>query len=212
MSPPTAVALQKIQDGYRAFAPFYDVVFGPSLQHGRNAVLRALELRPGERVLEIGVGTGLSLPLYPEHVSVSGIDISREMLAKARARVEDRQLRHIEALTAMDAQALSFADGSFDKVAVMYVLSGLPDPLRAAREMMRVCRPGGTIVIANVFRSRGPLARACDGLLAPIYRRLHYRADLDLDDFVGASGLSVRAVRGANLFGRSTIVVCRNGG
>jgi phosphatidylethanolamine/phosphatidyl-N-methylethanolamine N-methyltransferase len=204
--------LQQVRRAYRTLAPFYDWVFGASLHHGRRLALKALDCAPGERILEVGVGTGLSLPLYPKHVSVTGIDISREMLAQAEARVRRRRLSQVEALLEMDAQNLTFPDHRFDKVAVMYALSGLPDPVRALREMMRVCRPGGTIVIVSHFRSNGALERAFERMLSAVYRPLRYRCDLDLDALVAASRLDVRRVQRANLFGYDSIVVCRNNG
>ncbi|MCX7893243.1 MAG: methyltransferase domain-containing protein [Burkholderiales bacterium] len=198
-----------IQRGYRLFAPFYDAVFGSSLQGSRRLAVESLHCQPGDRVLEVCVGTGMSLALFPPDVQVTGIDISGEMLAKARARVKRLGLRNVKALERMDAEHLAFPDASFDKVAMLFALSGLPDPVRAAEEMRRVCRPGGTIVIAAHFRSRRPLVRLCEGLLSPIYRLLRYRADLDLDEFLARAGLDVREVKPANLFDYSTILVCR---
>ena len=151
---------------------------------GRRAAMASLACRPGERVLEVCVGTGMSLPLYPRQVRVTGIDASRDMLARAAARVEAQGLSHVESLVQMDAGRLAFADGSFDKVALMFALSGLPDPLRAVREMQRVCRPGGTLVIVQHFRTASALMRACEILLAPTYRVMRYRADMNLERFL----------------------------
>lgn len=199
-----------VQRGYRIFAPFYDFVFGASLQPGRRSALRSFDCRPGERILEVCVGTGLSLPLYPPHVRVTGIDLSREMLRRAAARVATLRLLHVEALLQMDAERLAFADGSFDKVAIMYAISGLANPVRAVSEIRRVCRPGGTIVIANHFRSDGPLLRLCEELLSPVYRLLRYRANLDLDALLDATRLEVTETRRTNLFGYATLLVCAN--
>ena len=102
----------------------------PVLQPGRKALLEALECRPGERVLEVGVGTGLSLPLYPPFVRVTGIDLSREMLEKARTRVQRRGLSNVEGLHEMDAHAMDFPDASFDKIVAMYVVSIVQEPAR----------------------------------------------------------------------------------
>ncbi len=196
--------------GYRLFAPLYDHIFGLSLQHGRRLSVAALDLRPGERVLEVGVGSGLALPLYPGYVSVFGIDISNDMLGKARRRVQRRKLNQMQALLAMDAEDMSFVDASFDKAVVMYAASGFPDPLRAMAELRRVCKPDATLVIANHFRSETPLARLFDLLLAPLYRLLRYRADLDASSFAEAAGLDVIERKPANLFGYSTLLICRN--
>ena len=203
-------ALAHIQKGYRHLAPFYDVIFGASLAPGRRAALAALECRPGERVLEVCVGTGMALPLYPEHVRVTGIDASPDMLARASERIAARGLSHVESLIQMDAGRLAFADGSFDKVALMFALSGLPEPVRAVREMQRVCRPGGKIVIVQHFRNESALLRACEVLLAPTYWLMRYRADMNLEQFLAAARLDVVEIQRTNLFGYATLLSCVN--
>jgi phosphatidylethanolamine/phosphatidyl-N-methylethanolamine N-methyltransferase len=125
--------IQAVKAAYRRYAPVYDTLFGPVLQPGRHAVVQALHCRPGERVLEVGVGTGLSLPLYPRDVRVTGIDLSSEMLEKAKRRVARVNLRNVEALLEMDAESTTFADASFDKVVAMYVVSVVPQPARLLR-------------------------------------------------------------------------------
>lgn len=198
------------QQGYRRLAPLYDLIFGASLAPGRRAALSALDCRAGERVLEVCVGTGMALPLYPRQVRVTGIDASRDMLARAAARVCAQRLSQVESLVQMDAGRLAFADDSFDKVALMFALSGLPDPLRAVREMQRVCRPGGTIVIVQHFRTASALMRACEFLLAPTYRIMRYRADMNLESFLAAARLDVVETRRTNLFGYATLLTCVN--
>jgi len=204
------VTVETSRRGYRLFAPLYDIVFGASLQHGRRLAIEALDCRPGERILEVCVGSGLSLPLYPDGARVIGIDISHEMLAKAAQRVRLRRLKQTAALLQMDAERMAFADASFDKAVVLFAMAGLPDPVRAMKEIERVCLPGATIVVANHFLSRRPVLRLCDELLSPIYRLLRYRADLDMQSFVTAAELDVTEARPANLFGYSTVLVCRN--
>src|SRR5258706_10590450 len=203
------VTVETSRRGYRLFAPLYDVVFGASLQHGRRLAIKALDCHPGERILEVCVGSGLSLPLYPDGVRLTRVDISHEMLAKAAQRVVQLGLKHAEALLQMDAEHMSFPDASFDKAIVLFGMAGLPDPVRAMNEIERVCRPGARIVVANHFQSRRPLLRVCDALLSPVFRLLRYRADLDMQSFVAATGLDVIEVLPANLFGYSTVLVCR---
>jgi phosphatidylethanolamine/phosphatidyl-N-methylethanolamine N-methyltransferase len=203
------ITVEASRRGYRAFAPVYDFVFGLSLQHGRRLAIDALDCRRGERILEVCVGSGLALPLYPKNVRVTGVDISQEMLDKAAQRITKFGLKQTEALLKMDAEHMSFADATFDKAIVLFGIAGLPDPVRAMNEITRVCRPGARIVIANHFRSRRPLLRLFDYLLAPIYRLLRYRADLDMEAFVSASkNVEIVDVRPANLFGYSTVLVC----
>ncbi len=152
----------------------------------------------------------MSLPLYPPQVRVTGIDASREMLSRAAARVAARRLSQVEGLVRMDAGRLAFADASFDKVALMFALSGLPDPLRAVSEMQRVCRPGGTIVIVQHFRTASVLMRACELVLDPTYRLMRYRADMNLERFLAAAKLDVVETRRTNLFGYATLLTCVN--
>lgn len=204
------VTVETSRRGYRLFAPLYDIVFGTSLQHGRRLAIEALDCRAGDRILEVCVGSGLSLPLYPDGAHLIGIDISHEMLAKAAQRVRQHGLTQTAALLQMDAERMAFADASFDKAVVLFAMAGLPDPVRAMKEIERVCLPGATIVVANHFLSRRPLLRICDELLSPIYRLLRYRADLDMQSFVAAARLDVVEARPANLFGYSTVLVCRN--
>lgn len=169
-----------------------------------------MDCKKGDKVLEVGVGTGLSLPLYSDGVKVTGIDISPDMLAKARERIKKRQLKHVEAVTEMDAENMQFADSSFDKVVAMYVVSVAPRPERVVAEMRRVCKPGGDIFIVNHFRSRNPVLRFMEGLLAPLSKLAGFRPDLDLDEFLRATGLDVIEISGTNLFGYWKVLRCRN--
>lgn len=207
---PDAVTVASSQRGYRLFAPLYDLVFGLSLHHGRKTAIAALDARPGQHVLEVGVGSGQSLRLYRSGVILTGIDVSPEMLSKAGARLPGLPVAPDTRLLSMDAADMTFESGSFDKAVLLFTVAGLPDPVLTMREVRRVCRPGATIVIASHFRSSRPLLRIFDGLLAPIYRVLRYRDDLDQDHFIESSGLELVESRPVNLFGYSTVLVCRN--
>lgn len=203
----TTHSLRSSQRGYRLFAPVYDAVFGASLQRARRTAMSALACQPGERILEVGVGSGLSLPLYPRGVEVMAVDLSAEMLARARRRAAGR--RGIS-LVRMNAERLALADASFDRAVMLFAIAGLPDPVRAILEIRRVVRPGGTIVIASRFRSERVLDRVFDALLGPIYGLLRYRKDLDRGALLAACGLELVSARPANLLGYSTVLVCRN--
>ena len=172
--------LEAAKSAYRRYANVYDALFGPVLQAGRKAVMDALQLRDGDRILEVGVGTGLSLPLYPPHVRVTGIDVSGEMLAKARARVQREGLRNVDTLLEMDAQAMSFPDASFDKVVAMYVISVVAYPERLLAELRRVCRPGGEIFIVNHVRSDNRAIAAVEKALARFSDQLGFHPDFEL--------------------------------
>ena len=132
---------------YRAWAPVYDLVMGPFSGHARQQAIKLLNLRPGEQLLIPGIGTGMDLPLIPPGVSVVGVDISGEMLAKARLRIDGRHVTLLQ----MDAQALEFADGSFDAVLFNLILSVVPDGAVAFREAWRTLRPGGRAAIFDKF-------------------------------------------------------------
>ena len=180
--------LEAAQAAYRRYAGIYDAVFGPVLHTGRKVVLDKLALRPGERVLEVGVGTGLSLPMYPSYVRITGVDASREMLGKARLRVAAGGIANVEALLEMDAQAMSFADASFDKVVAMYVVSVVERPAQLMRELRRVCRPGGEIFIVNHVRSSNPLLGAMESALAPFSAKIGWHPDFKLEQITAAGG------------------------
>jgi phosphatidylethanolamine/phosphatidyl-N-methylethanolamine N-methyltransferase len=191
--------IEAVKAAYRRYANVYDAVFGPVLQPGRKAVVEALGCRPGERVLEVGVGTGLSLPMYPGSVRITGIDLSREMLERARARVARRGLTNVDGLLEMDAEAMSFADASFDKVVAMYVVSVTDRPAQLLHELQRVCRPGGDIFIVNHVRSDNPLVGAVEKSLARFANQLGFHPDFELKSLVNGS-YRVEHVSSINFF------------
>src|SRR5579864_1353057 len=138
---------------YQNLSWVYDYTFGPTLHPGRVDAIRRMNIKPGDRVLEVGVGTGINASLYPSSCVVTGIDLSTKMLDKARRRIARKDVRNVQ-LFEMDATNLKFPEGTFDVVYAPYVISVVPDPVAVAREMWRVCRPGGRVVILNHFRSR----------------------------------------------------------
>ena len=146
----TAVENDFVEGVYEKLAKGYDYTFGPTLHAGRLQAIQRLGIQAGDKVLEVGVGTGINVSLYPRHCSVTGIDLSESMLEKARARVTRKGLRNVR-LLAMDAAALTFASDTYDIVYAPYLISVVPDPVSVAREMRRVCRPGGRIIILNHF-------------------------------------------------------------
>ena len=152
----TVVENDFVEAVYEKLAKVYDLTFGPALHPGRLQAIQRMNIQPGERVLEVGVGTGINLSLYPKQAMVTGIDFSVSMLEKARDRVARKGLRNMRLLQ-MDAADLKFSDDSFDIVYAPYLISVVPDPVRVAREMRRVCRPGGRIIFLNHFLSPNPL-------------------------------------------------------
>ena len=202
--------IRAIEQAYRRYARFYDVCFGAVFQPGRRAIVDRMDCGPGERILEVGVGTGLSLPLYPDNVSVVGIDISSDMLDQARVRQARCGLEHVVKLMVMDAENMAFEDDSFDKVVAMYVASVVPDPGRMVDEMRRVCKPGGQIFMVKHFHSSNPILGGVERLLAPLSKQLGFRPDFPLDRFLGQTGLDAMNIRPVNLFDFSTMVEARN--
>lgn len=199
-----------ILKAYRRYAQGYDLYFGALFHPGREAAVRRMNLRPGDRVLEVGVGTGLSLPLYPRGVHVTGIDISPDMLQRARARALRKGLEQAVSLEVMDAEQMRFPDNSFDKVVAMYVVSVAPHPVRLVEEMRRVCKPGGELFILNHFSHANSVIGGFERLVAPLSKQLGFRPDFSLDPFVRGSGLDVVEQTPVNLFGYWTLLRARN--
>jgi len=199
-----------IEKVYRRYAQGYDIYFGAVFQPGRKAVIAKMDCQPGEDILEVGVGTGLSLPLYPSNVQVTGIDISREMLARARARKLRESLNHVVALRRMDAERMQFPDNSFDKVVAMYVASVVPNPVRLVDEMRRVCKPGGELFIVNHFRHNNPVVGSVERLIAPLSKQMGFRPDFCLKNFISMTGLDVIERSPVNLLGYWTLLRARN--
>ena len=193
-----ADASRRVERVYGVLARVYDAFFDWALGPGRRHAVHRLDVQPGERVLEIGVGTGLSLPLYPADCEIVGIDISPPMLERARARADALGLRHAT-LERMDARRLRFADGHFDKVLAPYVISVVPEPERVLAEMARVCRPGGTVIVVNHFKSTfAPLA-ACERLLTPLTVWIGFRLDLPVSVATRTPGLELVGEERVNL-------------
>jgi phosphatidylethanolamine/phosphatidyl-N-methylethanolamine N-methyltransferase len=186
--------LDAVTRTYRRWAPVYDRTFGTVTRMGRRRAVAEVNRGQG-RVLEVGIGTGLSLPDYATHVEVTGIDYSEDMLAIARARVAEKGLTHVRELRQMDARHLDFPDGYFDCVVAMYLVSVVPDPERVIAEISRVCKPGGQVIIVNHFaRETGPLAWI-ERRLAPLANRLGWHADFEQSRILGEPALQVTEER-----------------
>jgi phosphatidylethanolamine/phosphatidyl-N-methylethanolamine N-methyltransferase len=158
------------------FAPVYDLVFGPALSQGRKDSIAAAE-RVGGRILEVGVGTGISLTQYSGKNRVVGVDYSEPMLRKAQERVIEKKLKHVEALAVMDGTRLGFPDGAFDAVLAQYVITTVPDPEGTLDEIVRVTRPGGEIILVNHLGAEAGARRLFEQSFAPVARRLGWRPE-----------------------------------
>jgi phosphatidylethanolamine/phosphatidyl-N-methylethanolamine N-methyltransferase len=165
---------EMVEQAYDRWAPIYDLVFGGVFSKGRQAAIQATN-RLGGRVLEVGVGTGISLPLYAPNVRIFGTDISEEMLKKARKRVIEQRLKNVEGLAVMDAENLQFTDNSFDVVMAQYVVTAVPNPEVALDEFARVLRPGGELIILTRVSADAGMRRFIEQQLQPVVRRLGFR-------------------------------------
>jgi phosphatidylethanolamine/phosphatidyl-N-methylethanolamine N-methyltransferase len=193
---------------YARFASVYNAIFGPILQSGRREAMRELPLQPGDEILEVGIGTGLTATLYPSDCRVMGIDLSEPMLREAARYVETRGRTNVR-LWRMDASRLAFPDQSFDVVYAAYVISVVPDPVAVLQEMRRVCRKGGHIVLLNHFLSTRPVLSALERWLSPITARAGFRSDLDLSVLLGQAGLEPISVKKVNTPRIWSLVHCR---
>jgi phosphatidylethanolamine/phosphatidyl-N-methylethanolamine N-methyltransferase len=176
-----------VRRSYARWAPVYDLAFGRITNGGRRLAAAHVN-RMGGSVLEVGVGTGLAFAMYAPKVQVAGIDVSAEMLAKAQEKIIAKGLRNAR-LHQMDARHMSFADESFDHVAAMHIMSVVPDPEQVLSEMVRVCRIGGDVMIANHFAHTTEGWGWVERLTAPLANLLGWHSDFARDRVMGDARL-----------------------
>ncbi len=202
--------LNKIERVYTSYAGFYDQIFGKVFHEGRESAIRSLNVQPNEQILEVGVGTGLALPLYPRHCRIVGIDLSEGMLAKAKERTQAHRLTHVQ-LHRMDAGAMEFSDDSFDTVVAAYVVTAVPDYRKVVSEMIRVCRPGGRIIMLNHFSNGNKVIAAVEKVISPLTKHLGWRTDLSLNTVLEGTSLQVASKKKVNPLRLWALVECVNG-
>lgn len=204
------VGVEYVEKVYNTYSRFYDFIFGPIFHSGREMAPYLLDLRPGMKLLEVGVGTGLSLPTMPRNISITGIDLSEKMLEQAAKRLTKEQLQgHVE-LIKMDATHLQFPDRSFDRVLAAYFISTVPDPVEVVQEMKRVCKPGGYLVFLNHFRHENPVIGGLEKVLSPAFYRLGFRTDLDVHKLMDQCGLEIETLERIDFLGHWKGVRCIN--
>jgi phosphatidylethanolamine/phosphatidyl-N-methylethanolamine N-methyltransferase len=180
--PETDLDNETVTKAYARWAPIYDLVFGAVFERGRYAAVAAAE-RVGGRILEVGVGTGISLPNYSSSCRVCGIDISEPMLRKAQERIVEHQLSNVEGLWVMDAEHLTFADESFDVVVAQYVITTVASPEATLDEFARVLKPGGEIVLVSRIGAEEGLRRSLEHWFQPAARKLGWRTEFSFERY-----------------------------
>jgi phosphatidylethanolamine/phosphatidyl-N-methylethanolamine N-methyltransferase len=208
--PRAALDADSVREAYRRWAGMYDAVFGGVSGAGRRRAVAAVNRLPGTRVLEVGVGTGLALPRYQRDKRVTGIDLSREMLERARQRVAEQGLSHVDGLLEMDAEATSFEDAAFDIAVAMFTASVVPDAKRLFAEMSRVVRPGGYLLFVNHFAAEAGPRWWVERAMAPLSRVLGWHPDFSLGDLMAPEVAATARIEPCPPFGLFTLVEVRN--
>ena len=194
-----------VRVAYRRWAPVYDWTFGVVSTAGRRHAVDVINQSSG-RVLEVGVGTGLSLPRYGKHLEIVGVDIAPEMLEKARSRVAAQNLDHVTGLHEMDAGNLQFPDNSFDTVVAMYVITVVPDPEQVMRELARVVKPGGQVLLVNHFSQEEGVRGFLERRMAPFAELLGWHSVFELSRVMGIEQLEMEDRRALRPFGIFTML------
>jgi len=193
---------------YSFYSPFYDYVFGKLLEPGRQKAFHYLDRRPHQRILEIGVGPGSTLPKYPPQTHVTGIDISAPMIDEARKRAAQLNGGSTFDLRVMDASRLEFPSDHFDSVIAAYVITTVQDPHLVCREILRVVKPGGNIMVIGHTRcANGSLLGKIEDLLAPVCVRIGFTTDLDVIRVMREVGMKVHQAVKCNLMNTGRIIM-----
>lgn len=203
--------IKAVQSSYARWAPVYDKTFGAITNVGRRCAVEYINSRGGS-VLEVGVGTGLSLEQYKPEMHVTGIDFSAEMLQKARDKVQALELSQVEELRKMDARTLDFPDNHFDTIAAMHVLSVVPEPEKVMAEIARVCKPGGKVVITNHFERKQGVIASLERLFAPFANTIGWHSDFEIETVLQEDALTLEEQRALPPLGMMTFLVLGKSG
>jgi phosphatidylethanolamine/phosphatidyl-N-methylethanolamine N-methyltransferase len=203
--PAAAMHEDTIKTAYRRWAPVYDHTFGKVAAEGRRHAVEVINKSQG-RVLEVGVGTGLSLVDYERHLEIVGIDLSPEMLKKAHEKVREHSLANVTGIHEMDAGDLRFEDNSFDTVVAMYVMTVVPEPEKVMKELARVCKPGGEVMLVNHFSTDEGVRGWVERRMAPFGDKLGWRPVFDLDRVMVCDDLTLFERQGLRPMGIFTML------
>ena len=204
------MSVEYVEKIYNRFSTFYDLIFGIKFfNHGRELAPEYLDLFPEAQLLEVGVGTGLTIPPLPRNIEITAIDFSQKMLNQTRKRLHSLGIHDVQ-LFKMDATHLGFPDNSFDRILAAYFISTVPDPVKVILEMKRVCRPGGYLVFLNHFKCEVPVIGSIEERLSPIFYRLGFNTGLNLQELMEQTGLDVESVEKIDALGHFKAVRCIN--
>jgi phosphatidylethanolamine/phosphatidyl-N-methylethanolamine N-methyltransferase len=204
-----ALEKRQVKRAYKLYAPAYDFVFDWIFHPGRERAMHLLDVKRNDHILEVGIGTGLNLPLYPTHCHITGIDLSEEMLEKAQDKIIELGLISVT-LKVMDATVMDFGDSEFDSALATYTISAVPDPVGVLREMRRVVKPGGSIVLLNHFRSDRRVLGQLEDLVSPVCTRLGWKSNLPFEPLLKQVGLIPDISTKVNLFNGWRLIKCVN--
>jgi phosphatidylethanolamine/phosphatidyl-N-methylethanolamine N-methyltransferase len=208
--PHSALDADAVRAAYKRWAGVYDTLFGGISGWARRRAVAEVNRLPGSRILEMGVGTGLALPRYSAEKRITGIDLSAEMLAFARARVAERRLGNVDALLELDAEQTGFEDASFDIAVAMFVASVVPDARRLLAEMRRVVRPGGHLLFVNHFAATKGVRLTVERAMAPASRALGWHPDFKTEALLPPEDLARAIVSPVPPLGLFTLVRLAN--
>ncbi|MGQ3683577.1 MAG: class I SAM-dependent methyltransferase [Candidatus Loosdrechtia sp.] len=200
---------ERIKKVYSFYSWIYDSFFGKIFEQGRYAAFLLMDVKPGETILEVGLGTGLSLPLYPRGSHITGVDISQEMLKKAEEKKRDYKLSNVE-LYNMDASSMTFPDNTFDKVFASHVITVVPDPMRTLHEMKRVCKKDGEIFILNYAGCRNRVISRIEKCISPFRDKLGLGKHIDLDELLRNANLTIECEQQVNFLKMCRLMKCKN--
>lgn len=201
--------LESVEKVYSNYSGVYDLIFGKIFESGREIGLELLDIRKDDNILEVGVGTGLSLPFYPRYCRIVGIDLSAKMLKEAEKKIKESKLSNVR-IHKMDATNMEFEDNAFDAVMAAYFISTVPDPVKAVNEIKRVCKKGGKIIFLNHFMSKNKFVSGIEKRISPVCCKLGFRTDLDLYDLLDKTGLRINKKEKVNFFNYWKAVQCIN--
>ena len=204
------MSVEYVEKLYNRFSTFYDLIYGNKLfNNGRELAPEYLDLFPEAQLLEVGVGTGLAIPLMPRNIEITAIDFSQKMLNQTRKRLHSLGIHNVQ-LFKMDAMNLEFPDNSFDRILAAYFISTVPDPVKAILEMKRVCRPGGYLVFLNHFQYEVPVVGFMEKHLSTFFYRLGFYTGLNLRDLLAKTDLDVDSIEKIDTLGHFKAVRCIN--